>query len=247
MVIKHRPVKRLLRESPTGEGKAQVATKKQFKNILWQASRGTLGKRNVAIIWMLFGSGLRINEVAKLEVKDLLYPTGELKTTFTVKGTYTKTDRARAAFILAKQHKSALEAWLDEMIEEKVGYSENGAYRSLQKDWPIFAVTKKGKSWRKMSFRHKKYKDANGQERTTPVCSSMQTLISDLFKNSGLYGGSTHSGRRTLASWLDAKGVELEVIQQILGHEDPDMTLQYIDPNFDRIKTAYDKVLSNIK
>ncbi len=79
------------------------------------------------------------------------------------------------------------------------------------------------------------------------MCSSMQTLISDLFKNSGLYGGSTHSGRRTLASWLDAKGVELEVIQQILGHEDPDMTLQYIDPNFDRIKTAYDKVLSNIK
>ena len=98
-----------------------------------------------------------------------------------------------------------------------------------------------------MSFRQKKYKDTYGHVRTTPVCRSMQPLISDLLKNSGLYGGSTHSGLRTLASWLDAKGVDLEVIQQILGHEDPDMTFQYIVPNFDRIKIAYDKVLSNIK
>jgi len=41
MVLKNRPVKRLLREQP----KAEVTTKKQFKNILWQASRGSLGKR----------------------------------------------------------------------------------------------------------------------------------------------------------------------------------------------------------
>ena len=56
MVLKNRPVKRLLREKPKGEGKAEVATKKQFKNILWQSSMGALGKRNVGIVWMLFGS-----------------------------------------------------------------------------------------------------------------------------------------------------------------------------------------------
>ena len=53
-------------------------------------------------------------------------------------------------------------------------------------------------------------------------------------------------GCRTLATQLDAKGVELETIQRILGHEDPDMTLEYIDPNFERIQKAFDETLKNI-
>lgn len=56
-----------------------------------------------------------------------------------------------------------------------------------------------------------------------------------------------HCGERTLASWLDNKNVPLETIQLILGHEDPDMNLTYIDPNFERIQAAFDKTLINIK
>jgi len=243
----YRPVKRLIRKQEKGKGKAEVATKKQFRNILWQSSRGSLGKRNVAIIWMLFGSGLRINEVAYLKVKDLIGDTGELRTTFIIKGAYTKTDKPRAAYILARKHIEAIEAWIAELIEEGVGKSDDDSYRSLRKDYPLFAVTKKGRYWRKMAWRDKKYKDAEGNTRTTKVCSSLQTLISELFKNAGLTNGSTHSGRRTLASWLDNKNVPLETIQLILGHEDPDMTLEYIDPNFERIQAAFDKTLTNIE
>ena len=243
----YRPVKRLIREQKKGEGKAAVATKKQFKNILWQSSRGGLGKRNAAIIWMLFGSGMRINEVAYLTVQDLIRDTGELKTTFIIKGAYTKTSKPRAAYILVRKHIAAVEAWIAELIEEGVGKSEDDSYRSLRKDYPLFAVTKKGRYWRKMAWRDKKYKDADGNVKTTKVCSSMQTLISDIFKNAGLVNGSTHSGRRTLATWLDNKNVPLETIQLILGHEDPDMTLEYIDPNLERIQAAFDKTLINIK
>lgn len=73
----------------------------------------------------------------------------------------------------------------------------------------------RGEQW----LLEKKYKDKSGLTRTTPVCGSMQTLISELFKSCGLYGGSSHSGRRTLGTWLDRKGVELDTIQKILGHE----------------------------
>ena len=246
MVLKNRPVKRLLREQPNGEGKAEVATKKQFKNILWQASRGSLGKRNVAIVWMLFGSGLRINEVAKLTIQDLLRDSGELRTTFIVKGSYTKTGKPRAAYILVRKHREAIEEWINELIEERVCVCDESTFRTLRKDWPIFAITKKGRYWRKMAFRDKKYKDAEGNPKTTKVCGSMQNFISELFKSSGLYNGSSHSGRRTLATWLDARGVELETIQRILGHEDTEMTLEYIDPNFDRIQKAFDETLKNI-
>ena len=45
----YRPAKRLIQKTSKLEGKAAVATKRQFKNILWNASRGVLGYRNVAI------------------------------------------------------------------------------------------------------------------------------------------------------------------------------------------------------
>ena len=240
---KLRPVKRLIQERTTGSGKAEVATKKRFKQILWMASRGSLGSRNVAIIWMLFGSGLRVNEVAKLKVSDLVRPTGELKTTFSIPSHYTKTDKPRTAYVLAKAHREAIESWINERIEQGVFKGATDEYGALRPDSPMFAVTRKGKSWRTMAFRDKKYK---GNTCTTKVCGSMQNLISEIFKNSGLHHGSTHSGRRTLATWLDRKGVELETIQKILGHETADMTLEYIEADFYKIQAAFVTTLSGI-
>ena len=129
-MVRRRPVNRLVRPKVTGKGKAEVPTKKIFKNILWQASRGNLGKRNVALIWMLFGAGLRISEAARLKNSDVLYSSGELKTTFTIPASYTKgkkgQKKARLAFILAKSHRLALEAWINEMVEGKAWYTGNG-------------------------------------------------------------------------------------------------------------------------
>lgn len=243
---RYRPVKRLIQKRTTGEGKAEVATKKIFKNIIWQSRRGSLGYRNVAIVWMLFGSGLRVNEVAKLTVADLVHESGDIKTTFTVPSAYTKTNKPRAAYVVVKAHKDALERWIEHRRDEKVFMTTHEVYRGLNPESPMFAVTKKGRYWRTMSFKDKKYRDADGNVKTTKVCSSMQTLISEIFKNSGLPSGSSHSGRRSLATWMDEKEVELETIQKILGHETPDMTLEYIDPNLERIKAAFNKTLSGI-
>ncbi|PKH88328.1 hypothetical protein CXF79_06075 [Colwellia sp. Bg11-28] len=244
-LVRRRPTNRLIRPQVTGKGKAQVPTKKQFKNILWQASRGSLGTRNVAIIWMLFGSACRITEAIKLKVSDLLYSNGELKSTFTIPEKHTKTNKSRIAFILAKTHRAALEAWIDEMVEGNAWCAGNTEYRGLNKDKPVFP-TRRGKTWKSLNFQTKRYKDKDGNELTTEVCSSMQNLISNIFKNSGLFGGSTHSGRRSLATWLDNLDIDLEIIQGILGYSDPEMTLEYIDVNFDRIQKAFDKSFSGI-
>lgn len=133
------------------------------------------------------------------------------------------------------------------MLENRVFVSDQNSYRSLMADKPMFAITKKGKGWSTMEFRDKKYTDIDGAVRTTKVCGSMQNLISEIFKSSGLHHGSTHSGRRCVATWLDEKGVSLENIQKILGHDEPDMTLEYIDPNRPRIKNAFDNLLLNVR
>ena len=90
MVSKIRPVKRLVEVYEPGEGKAQVIDRpSQLTDVLWRAYRGELGVRNIAIVWMLFGSGMRINEVAQLKIKDVYWPTGELKKTFIIPAQYT--------------------------------------------------------------------------------------------------------------------------------------------------------------
>ncbi len=93
-MAKRRPVKRFLDKYEPGEGKATVVgAPKDLSHILFVASKGGLGRRNVAIMWMLFGSGLRITEVGQLKVSDIYYPDGELKRSFVIPGTYTKTNK----------------------------------------------------------------------------------------------------------------------------------------------------------
>src|SRR5690554_3170278 len=83
---KLRPTRRLLAEPEHGRGKAQVVDRPgQLAHILWAASRGDLGRRNVAVIWMLFGSGMRVNEVAHLKVADVFYRDGALKEVFIIR------------------------------------------------------------------------------------------------------------------------------------------------------------------
>lgn len=79
------------------------------------------------------------------------------------------------------------------------------------------------------------------------VCSSLENLIREILKGAGIQGGSSHSGRRTLATWLDRKGCDLELIRYILNHEDPEMTIGYIDPSQKRIEQAYKEIMKGIK
>lgn len=77
---------------------------------------------------MLFGAGMRINEVAQLKVKDVYRPNGELKKTFIIPAKYTKTNKSRVAYIVAPQHRLAIENWQVQRLAEKAMLAENGSY-----------------------------------------------------------------------------------------------------------------------
>ena len=240
-----RPVKRLLDKYEPGSGKAQVVNSpSQLSHILFVASKGELGRRNVSILWMLFGTGMRINEVAQLKVSDAYYPSGELKTTFIIPGTYTKTGKPRPAYIKVKQQREALELWQKQRIAEGAMLSEDSLYGGLDGDSPLF-LSKKG-AWRKFAFNTKKYKTIGGTKETM-VCASLENTVRDIIKSSGVQGGSSHSGRRSIATNMDSKGYDLKLIQKILGHEDEEMTLEYIDPDMDCINAAYKNLWKGVK
>lgn len=200
-------------------------------------------------LWCSFSSvAVCINELAQLQVKDVLYPNGQLKTAFKLPAKYTKTNSSRIAYILVKQLRAALELWLGQRVDEKAMLGESDNYRGLRSDSPLF-LSKKS-SWRSFAFNVKRYPatDKNGKKITKEikVCSSLENLMRDLFKGAGLEGGSSHSGRRTLGSWLDRKGCTLEAIQSIMNHEDSATTLIYVEPWSKRIDGAWKNHLSGI-
>jgi len=244
-VARRRPVRRLLDKYEPSEGKAAVVSApKDLSHILFVASKGELGRRNVAIMWMLFGSGLRITEVGQLKVSDVFYPDGELKTSFVIPGTYTKTGKPRTAYIIVPQQREALEAWRLHRLADKAMISDDASYGGLNGNSPLF-LSKKG-AWRKFAFNVKKYKTKNGVKDTL-VCASLENTVREIIKSAGIQGGSSHSGRRSLATLMDHKGYDLDLIQKILGHEDEEMSLEYIEPSMGRIDSAMKNLWSGVK
>lgn len=137
-------------------------------------------------------------------------------------------------------------AWRDQRVAEGAFLSQDGSYGGLDPDSDLI-LGRRGKTWRRLAFNDKKYKTGAGETVTTKVCGSLENLVRELLKGAGLNYGSSHSGRRTLATWLDRKGYDLELIQLILGHRNPDMTLEYIDPDLPRIKSAFQSIWSGVK
>ena len=54
------------------EGKSRVLSESEFKRLLIIAKEGTLGLRNVAIVYCSFGLGLRAKEIASLKIMDVV-------------------------------------------------------------------------------------------------------------------------------------------------------------------------------
>jgi len=64
---------------------------------------------------------------------------------------------------------------------------------------------------------------------------TMQKLISKLYKNAGV-NGTSHSGRRSFATNLINKNVDIYSVQQLLGHSSINTTQEYFTSNPDRLK-----------
>jgi len=59
-----------------------------------------------------------------------------------------------------------------------------------------------------------------------------------LYRNVGIDGASSHSGRRTMLSTMAAKGVGVRVLMAIAGHRQLSTVQRYIDVNADQMRAA---------
>lgn len=59
-----------------------------------------------------------------------------------------------------------------------------------------------------------------------------------LYRNAGIEGASSHSGRRTFATKLAGQGVGIRVLMRCLGHRNISTTICYVDASDDMLRNA---------
>jgi integrase len=70
----------------------------------------------------------------------------------------------------------------------------------------------------KYSMNCKRRINHSSEEVDYAACDALQAHVTKLYREAGIKGGSSYSGRRTMASRLLEQGHDLETLQLILGH-----------------------------
>lgn len=71
--------------------------------------------------------------------------------------------------------------------------------------------------------------------------SGIQFILKQIEKRSGVTNVHPHRFRRTFATKLAARGMDVQEIRALLGHSDINTTMRYVYTNDDQIKSSYEK------
>ena len=158
---------------------------------------------------------MRVSEIAQIEVHDVLFASGAIRQEVSLRAAITKGCRQRCIYLTHERTINALERYLAYRLERSLWLSDDRErYRGLRSDRPLI-LTHKGT---KFYLNTKRRINDAGERVDYMACDSLQAHITKLYKDAGIRGGSSHSGRRSFASNLLAKGSDIETVQQLLGH-----------------------------
>jgi integrase/recombinase XerD len=113
-----------------------------------------------------------------------------------------------------------------------------GRYRGLRPDSKLI-LTHKGY---KFQLNTKRRVSFAGERVDYLACDSLQAHVTKCYKNAGLKG-SSHSGRRTMASRLLEQGQSIETLQLLLGHSEIDHVAPYIEVSQEKLKGMFAEAL----
>lgn len=105
----------------------------QFKHLIRVASvTGRLPERDVMLLWLTHTPGVRVTEMALVEVADVLYPSGAIKPEVYLRAEITKGCRPRNVYLTHPLCVAALESWIAVRLQRRWGLSGDVEYRGLR-------------------------------------------------------------------------------------------------------------------
>lgn len=195
------------------EGKARVLTEADLKRLFKIIRADAHAERNAALMYLSFGLGLRVKEIAALSLSDVLDRQGELRDEINLLKAMTKGAKQRHVYLTNPKVRRALQDYLKVRLDTKRYMCAPGSALFL----------------------------SNKRLRFTP--NSLQQVFKRLYLSAGIEGASSHSGRRTFATRLIEKGVDIKAVSVLMGHSSVAMTARYVDDNPERLRAIVGEVL----
>ena len=195
---------------------ARVLTEKELNLFLLYLTTKKHAARDRCMTLMSFHSGMRIGEIVATTVKDVLASDGTVRYEINLKAEQTKGKFGRTVVLADKLRKEIL-TYLQTRFDTKqlIALTYTDAMNK-----PLFATQKR------LGF------DSN------TACYHFHML----YKNAGLVGASSHSGRRSFLTQLSAKGVPIKVLMELASHRSIQTTARYIDVTADMKRAAVELV-----
>ena len=207
---------------------AKVLTPAKFRHLL-RVTEATsrFPERDTLILLLGLTCGMRVTEVARLEVHHVLSKSGARNEEIGLPGSITKGCRPRCVFLAHEKTVAAFDRYVEWRYRRGHGVSlDRREYRGLMPRTKL-VLTHKGGSFELSAKRRVNFE---GETVEYLAADSLQSYVTSLYRAAGLGAGySSHSGRRTFASRLLANGHSLETVQILLGHAHLDHVSPYLD------------------
>lgn len=221
--------------------RALALHKGQFHRLIKIAqSTSRYPERDVLVLMLSHHCGLRVTEISRITIADVMYQSGKLRSEVSLREAVTKGCKQRCAYLVTKPLVDALEAYLSWRLAHDVGVEHaGGPFRGLLPHQPvIFSGRGSG-----MSQNTKRRTLETGERRDYKACDSLQSHVTRLYKRAGIRGGSSHSGRRTFAGKVLSSTGDMGTVAQLLGHASIDCSQRYVDLDQDQLCMMFSEAL----
>lgn len=197
-------------------------------------------ERDCLVLLLGLSCGMRVSEIAQIQIQDLMYSSGVLRTEVSLRAVITKGCRQRCIYLTNRKTLEALQRYLALRIALGLGTElTNDKYRGLSPS-TCLVLTHKGS---KFYLNTKRRTNFEGKTVDYLACDSLQAHVTKLYKDAGIKQGSSHSGRRSFASNLLHNGASLDLIRQLLGHSEIDHLIPYLEVDQRTLREMYSVVI----
>lgn len=175
--------------------------------------------RDVALFYMLFATGLRPLEIARLQMGDYLQADGKVRRASLLPATASITGKPRPMFFASRTLVEAMEECLSERRDGGDGGSDAREYRGFRADAPLF-VGADGEGFRITTY------GGDGQRRY--LCRPILETYRKLFRYAGIDDVTPAVVRRTIVARLHFRGANEDQIAELLGIADRSCVRQFL-------------------
>lgn len=194
---------------------AKILNDKEYRRVLIHLSKKRHQARNKCLLSISHLAGLRVGEISSLTLKHVLNDDGSIKDEIYLSSNETKGNRGRTVLLPQK------------LRDDLVTYLCT-RFRLKEKDLKVLNQTDTSRALFYSQKSHVEGFDAN----------TLSQWFSRIYREAGLSGCSSHSGRRKFATVLSEKSINPKIIQKLMGHRQIQTTFLYVEVSPQSMRTA---------